>query len=302
MRFYIDNRFPFLYIQWQMRLGRADISMVSDGALWMDGGCMFGVAPKALWGRWLPPDRKNRVEVALNCLLIRVGGKNVLVDTGVGNKHGARVRSIFRMRGGQLLANLARHGLQPEDIDLVALTHLHFDHVGGCTRYRADGRQGRRELETVFPKATHLVQGADWREATETNERTSRAYYPEDFMPLADAKQLELVEGDTELLPGLWLRRSGGHTAGHQIVYLESDGERAATFGDLIPMPEHLPLNYLTAFDLYPLDTLEAKRELLAAAERENWLLLFSHSVQRPAGRLTRDANGRPTITPVAVD
>ena len=290
-----------------MRLGRVNISIVSDGTLRMDGGSMFGVTPKALWSRWLPPDRKNRVEVALNCLLIRAGGKNVLVDTGVGTKHGARARSIFRLRGGQLLAGLSQHGLQPEDIDLVVLTHLHFDHVGGCTYYRAGGyrsggRQKAQDLAPVFPKATHLVQGADWREATETNERTSRAYYPEDFMPLADAKQLELVAGDTELLPGLWLRRSGGHTAGHQIVCLESEGERAATFGDLIPMPEHLPLNYLTAFDLYPLDTLDAKRELLAAAERENWLLLFSHSVERPAGRLIRDERGRPDLVPVAMD
>lgn len=291
-----------VYIRGEMRLGRAEISIVSDGVIRMDGGSLFGVAPKAIWSRRLRPDRKNRVAVALNCLLLRVGGKNVLVDTGVGNKHGARTRAIYQMRGGQLVNSLAGQGLEPADIDLVILTHLHFDHVGGCTRYRAGGREGRRELSPVFPKATHLVQAADWREATETNERTVRAYYPEDFMPLADTGQLELVDGDAELLPGLWLRRSGGHTAGHQIVYLESEGERAACFGDLIPTPEHLPLHYLTAFDLYPLDTLAAKQEFLAAAERENWLLFFGHSVERPAGRLVRDERGRPDIVAVAVE
>lgn len=286
-----------------MRLGQAEISIISDGVLRMDGGSLFGVVPKALWRRWAPPDRRNRVAVALNCLLLRVGGRNVLVDTGVGNKHPAKIRAIYQLRGGQLAANLARQGLTPADIDLVVLTHLHFDHAGGCTAYQSGGgRRAAGKLTPVFPKATYLVQAADWREATETNARTLRAYYPEDFMPLAAAKQLERVSGDTELLPGLWLRHTGGHTAGHQIVYLESDGERAACFGDLIPMPEHLPLNYLTAFDLYPLDTLAAKEDLLAAAERENWLLLFSHSVQRPAGRLARDERGRPVLTAVDWD
>ena len=290
-----------------MRLGSAELHVVSDGAIHMDGGAMFGVVPKAIWSRRRPPDRKNRVELGLNCLLIRAGGKNVLVDTGVGTKHPQRTRTIYRMRAGQLTPRLAEQGLRPEDIDLVVLTHLHFDHVGGCTRYRRQGRgssssNGGGELEPVFPNATHLVQRADWREATETNERTRPAYNPEDFMPLAEARQLELLDGDTELLPGLWVRRIGGHTAGHQMAYLESDGEKAACFGDVIPTPEHLPLNYLTAFDLYPLDTLDAKRRWLAEAERENWLLLFGHGVAPKAGRLTRSAQGRLELTAVAVD
>ena len=290
-----------------MRLGSAELHVVSDGAIHMDGGAMFGVVPKAIWSRRRPPDRKNRVELGLNCLLIRAGGKNVLVDTGVGTKHSQRTRTIYRMRAGQLTPRLAEQGIRPEDIDLVVLTHLHFDHVGGCTRYRRRGRGSSRdggsgELEPVFPKATHLVQRADWQEATETNERTRPAYNPEDFMPLAESRQLELLDGDTELLPGLWVRRIGGHTAGHQMAYLESDGEKAACFGDVIPTPEHLPLNYLTAFDLYPLDTLDAKRRWLAEAERENWLLLFGHGVAPKAGRLTRNAQGRLELTAVAVD
>ena len=281
-----------------MQLGSAEVTVVSDGTIRMDGGSMFGVVPKAIWGRRRPPDRKNRVELGLNCLLIRSGGKNVLVDTGVGTKHRQRARSIYAMRAGKLVRNLAQRGLRPQDIDLVVLTHLHFDHVGGCTRYR---RSGDRALVPVFPRATHLAQRADWQEATETNERTHPAYNPEDFLPLEAAGQLTLLEGDSELLPGLWVRRTGGHTAGHQMAYLESDGEKAACFGDVVPTPDHLSLNYLTAFDLYPLESLDAKRRWLAEAERENWLLFFGHGTEQVAGRLTRQ-EGRLSLAPEPLD
>ncbi|MFQ6030540.1 MAG: MBL fold metallo-hydrolase, partial [Dehalococcoidia bacterium] len=187
-------------------------------------------------------------------------------------------------------------GLTPEDIDLVVLTHLHFDHAGGCTRYTPQKR-----LEPVFPKAIHLVQRADWQEATLTNERTRPAYLPEDFLPLESARQLELLEGDTELLPGLWVRRTGGHTAGHQIAYLESDGEKAVCLGDIVPIPQHLPVNYLSAYDIYPLETLDAKRHWLGKAQQENWLVIFGHSVVQKAGHLTSH-EGRLSLVPQDID
>ena len=277
-----------------MRLGSSEISIVSDGIMRMDGGSMYGVVPKAIWSRRDPPDRKNRVQVGLNCLLIRNGGKTVLVDAGAGTKYDQRTRSIYGMRVGRLVGNLRQQGIGPGDIDLVVLTHLHFDHAGGCTRYR----RGTTEAVPVFPKATHLAQRADYLEATETNERTRLAYNMDDFAPLEQAKQLEMLVGDTELLPGLWVRHTGGHTAGHQMVYLESDGEKAACFGDIVPTAEHVPLNYITAIDLYPMETLAAKRRWLAEAERDNWLLFFSHGAQTAAGRLIRNERGRLTLAP----
>ena len=277
-----------------MRVGTSELTVVSDGAMRMDGGAMYGVVPKVLWSRRDRPDRKNRVTVGINCLLIRHAGKTVLVDAGTGSKYDARAKSIFGMRAGKLVRNLAQMGVRPQDIDMVALSHLHFDHVGGCTRYR----RGTTEAVPVFPNATHLVQRADWIEATVTNERTSHTYNPHDFEPLADAGQLELLDGDAELLPGLWVRRTGGHTAGHQMAFLESDGERVACLGDVVPTPEHIPLNYIAAIDLYPMDTLAAKRRWLAEAERENWLLVFCHGVDRVAGRLVRDERGRLTLAP----
>ena len=281
-----------------MRLGSSELQVVSDGAMRMDGGAMFGVVPKAVWSRRHPPDRKNRIQVGLNCLLIRHGGKTVLVDSGAGTKYSQQARSIYGMRAGRLIGNLSQHGVGPQDIDLVVLTHLHFDHVGGCTRYR----RGAAEAVPVFPKATHLAQRADWDEATHTNERTHLAYNADDFAPLDESRQLELLDGDSELLPGLWVRHTGGHTAGHQMVYLESDGEKVACFGDIIPTPDHLPLTYITAIDLYPMETLAAKRRWLDVAERENWLLVFGHGVGPVTGRLTRDERGRLALEPEAVD
>lgn len=275
-----------------MRLGNATLNIASDGRIRMDGGSMFGVVPKVIWNRARAADRKNRIDLALNCLLIRFHGKKVLVDTGVGTKHQQKIKNIYAMQGGKLPGSLASQGLAPEEINLVVLTHLHFDHAGGCTRYNRRG-----QLEPVFTKATYLVQRADWTEATQTNERTRPAYLPQDFVPLESAKQLELVDGDTEILPGLWVRRTGGHTAGHQMVYVESEGQRAACFGDLLPTPQHLPVHYLTAFDTSPLETIEAKRNWLRQAEKEGWLLVFGHGMEQKAGYLTRH-DGRLALVP----
>ncbi len=281
-----------------MRLGNFELNVVSDGVFRMNGGTVFGVVPKTIWGRLRPPDRKNRVELGLNCLLIRANGKTVLVDTGLGAKHSPHVKNIYGMRAGKLVRNLAQRGVKPRDIDLVILTHLHFDHVGGCTRNVRD----RPDPAPVFPRAIHLVQRTDWQEANETNERTRPAYNPDDFIPLEQAGQLELLDGDAEVLPGLWARRIGGHTAGHQFIYLESAGEKAACFGDVVPTPEHLPLNYLTAFDLYPQESVAAKRQWLERAEGENWLLVFGHGTAPVAGRLIRNDRGRLAILPEAVE
>jgi glyoxylase-like metal-dependent hydrolase (beta-lactamase superfamily II) len=282
---------PFIFPT--MQLGNAELTLVSDGTIRMDGGSMFGAVPKAIWGRMRTADRQNRVEMGLNCLLIRTAGQIVLVDTGVGTKHSQKVRTIFHMRAGELVSNLARHGLTPEDIDLVVLTHLHFNHAGGCTRYNQQHR-----LEPVFPRAAYLAQRQDWQEVTETNERNRSAYLPEDFMPLAEASQLELLDGDTELLTGLWVRRTGGHTAGHQMVYLESQGEKAACLGDILPMPQHLPAHYMTAFDMYPLEILDTKRRWLEQAEKQGWSLIFGHAIDQKMGRLTRHEDGRLSLFP----
>ena len=288
-----DSWFYVLTISPVMKVDKVALSLVSDGQIRLDDGSMCGVVPKTLWRRFATPDRKNRVTIGLNCFLIRTRGKNILLDTGVGTKHPLRRRRLFAMDGGRLLAELKEHGVGPQDIHRVALTHLHFDHAGGCTVSGAGGTS-----VPTFPRATYLVQRRDWEEATNTNERTRPAYLPEDFLPLEQHGQLQLIDGDVEVAPGVWLRRTGGHTAGHQILFIESEGERAACLGDVFPTHHHLHPHYISAYDSYPMDTVDSKRRLLAQAEAESWLLYFGHGVAEKAGYLER-RNGRLSLTGV---
>ena len=265
-------------------MGNVELALVSDGTIRMDGGGLYGVVPKALWSRWAKADRKNRVTLGLNCVLIQSGGKNILVDTGAGNKHPRRRRTIFAIAAGSLVGNLKSIGVEPEDIHIVALSHLHFDHAGGCTTPNSHGNPF-----PTFPNATYLVQRSDWEEATITNERTRAAYFPEDFLPLEEKGQLDLLDGDREIAPDVWLKVTGGHTAGHQMVFIDSAGERAAYLGDVLSTPHHLPLPYISAWDLFPMKTLDSKRELLEQAQREGWLLVFAHALEHQAGYLVRE-------------
>ena len=269
-----------------MEFGDATIHIVSDGSLRMDGGSIFGIVPKAIWSKSSPPDRQNRIEIALNCLLIQSNGNNILVDTGIGDKHNTKVKTRFHMRGGQLCNSLGKFGLSPDDIDIVVLTHLHFDHVGGCTTFE------NKKAVPVFRNATHLVQRLDWDEANNTNERTRTAYIPDDFLPLQQSNQLQLLDGDTEIISGLWVRRTGGHTAGHQLAYFESGGEKVATLGDVLMIPEQIPVGYTTSYDLYPIDTFDSKRHWISIAQSEQWLVVFGHSPHQKSGYLS-EIDGR---------
>ena len=278
-----------------MQLGNVTIDMLSDGTMRFDGGAFFGVVPRILWERLMVPDERNRVTVGLNCPLIRIGGKNIIVDTGVGTKHPEKRRNNFAMRGGQLLENVKASGLTPSDIDYVIFSHLHFDHAGGATY-----RTATESLAVTFPKAQHLVQKEDWEEATHPNERNGAGYFEEDIEPLKRNNQLELIDGDTEILLGLWCRKTGGHTAGHQIVVIAVDGRKGCFFGDLIPTVAHLPLPYSQGFDLYPVDVLKQKRTLLDQALKEQWLVFFDHETGDRAGYLEPRGDGRVKIKPIS--
>ena len=278
-----------------MKIGNIDVHIISDGQVRLDGGSMFGVVPRPLWRPLVTPDRKNRVTIGLNCLLVRTADKNVLIDTGVGTKHPPRRRALFAMAAGRLLQGLKQHGLEASDIDFVVLTHLHFDHAGGATR------MARGKIVPAFPKARYVVQQRDWAEATCTNDRTRPAYFPEDFLPLHEHGLLELVDGEADIAPGVRLHRTGGHTAGHQLALVHSKGEYLACLGDVFPTRHHLRPHWITAWDGYPMDTVAAKRDVLTQAERENWRLLFGHATQQRAGRLTRH-NGQLSLEPVLLD
>ncbi len=274
-----------------MKVGRFEVQLLSDGRFRLDGGAMFGVVPKNLWQRKEPADEHNRISLALGCLLITTpSGRRILVDTGLSSKYDANPKflGVYQVeRPVTLRAELKELGLSPSDIGLVINTHLHFDHAGGDTEFADSGRP-----VPAFPKAKYLVQKQEWADATSPHERNQASYMEENYAPLEDAKVLELVEGEYEVEPGLKVVRSGGHTLGHQCVRIESEGETAVYLGDLIPTRAHVPLPWIMAYDLYPVDTLQVKREWLEKASAENWTLLFQHDIGRRHAKV-RKTDGR---------
>jgi glyoxylase-like metal-dependent hydrolase (beta-lactamase superfamily II) len=259
--------------------------IISDGILKMDGGSVFGQVPKAVWENSVTTDRKNRITLGLNCLLLQVGGKNVLVDTGVGSKDNDKDKENLGLVPSRMSKGLKSAGLTPKDIHAVILTHLHFDHCGGCTRLDRAGN-----IVPTFPKARYYTQRASWEEACNPSARSMYAYRADNFHPMEKKGQLELLDGDTEIFPGLSVIVSDGPAKGHQMVMFNHGGERIVFLGDLVPTPHHLNLSVISAFDYSPQDTLEQKRELLHDAERQGWLLVFAHGHDTRAGYLERRA------------
>ena len=259
-----------------MRLGRFEIDIFSDGTFKLDGGAMFGVVPKVFWEKQKTPDALNRIEMDMSCLLIRDADHVVVVETGAGTKMSDKLRGIYGIeRPPQLLDELKARGVRPEDVTLVVNTHLHFDHAGGNTRRDGDA------LVATFPRASYAFQRLEWLDATHPNERTHASYYPEDFAPLEAAGKLELIDEEVEIIPGVRLDRVQGHTRGTQTVRV-TDGKRTVFFSsDFMPDRHHLPLPWIPAQDLFPLDTLEAKRTILARAVDEQWIVGFTHDKPR---------------------
>jgi len=272
-----------------MKLGAFEIAPVTDGRFRLDGGAMFGVVPKVLWQKCCPADDLNRIALSLTCLLVRAHGKNILIDTGLGDKEDAKFQSMFAVeRTPSLQDSLKRRGLSRDDIHLVINTHLHFDHAGGNTMHYGDN-----QLYSSFPKAVYHVQRGEYEDAARANERTRASYRRDNFTPIAHVNQWEFLSGDTELLPGVTAVVTPGHTRCHQSVKIESEGRIAFFLGDLIPTVSHLPLPYIMGYDLYPIQTLETKRWVLDRAFEENWLLIFEHDPLVHAGHVRKDVEGK---------
>jgi len=265
-------------------VGDARVTVLHDGTIALDGGAMFGVVPRVVWEKRDPPDERNRVTLGLNVALIESGGKRVLVDTGMGERWSEKEIRMYRIdRSTTLVGGLRARGLGPEDIDVVVNTHLHFDHAGGNTR--AEG--GR--VVPAFPRARYIVQRGEWDDATHPHERSRASYRADDFLPVAEAGQLDLIDGEAEVAPGVRAVRVGGHTTHHQMVVVESGGETLVVPTDLLPTASHLPLPFVMGYDLFPVATLEAKRKLLDAAVEGGWRILFYHDPRTPVGRVRRD-------------
>lgn len=267
-------------------IGDIEVTSLYDGFLRLDGGSMFGVVPRALWEKKAVPDEHNRILLAMRPLLVR-GVRTLLIDAGLGDKENEKFHHIYGVdRGRHLDHALAEAGVSPEDIDVVLATHLHFDHAGGFTMRDAAGR-----IRPRFPRARYVVRRGEWEDATHPHERNRASYRPDNFLPLADAGVLELVDADQTIMPGVKVQRTGGHTMHHQLAWIESGAARGAYVADLVPTTAHLPNAWIMGYDLYPMDTLSAKQALFRELLARETLLFFGHDPAVAAGYLT-DENG----------
>ncbi|HEX8953164.1 MAG TPA: MBL fold metallo-hydrolase [Polyangia bacterium] len=276
-----------------MQFGDLTLTLVNGGNFRLDGGAMHGVVPKTLWSRLVSCDELNRVEYATNCLLVEGNGKRTLIETGNGDKFPAREREIYGIDHDQSVEkNLRAVGVEPESIDYVVMTHLHFDHSGGTTRRTASGG-----FAPVFARARHVIQRGEYEDATHPHERNRASYLAENFAPLAEAQLLQLVDGECEFAPGVRVIPTPGHTAHHQSVLIDDGhGHKALFLGDVVPTSIHVKLPFIMAYDLDVVGTLESKRRILGRAIDERWLVVFGHDKDLSAGYLGRDAKGNITV------
>jgi glyoxylase-like metal-dependent hydrolase (beta-lactamase superfamily II) len=282
-----------------MRFGDLSLTLVNGGNFRLDGGAMHGVVPKKIWSRLVSCDADNRVEYATNCLLVESDGKRILIETGNGDKFPAKQREIYGIDHDQSVEkNLRAVGVEPESIDFVIMTHLHFDHSGGTTRRDAAGN-----VTPVFARARHVIQRGEYHDATHPHERNRASYLAENFVPLEQAGLLQLVDGAAQIAPGVSVLPTPGHTAHHQSVLLDDGhGHKALFLGDVVPTALHVKLPYIMAYDLDAVGTLESKKRLWERALAEKWLLVFGHDLGTRAGYLVRDSKGDYAIgEPVAI-
>ena len=270
-----------------MQFGDYRVEVVPGGEFRLDGGAMFGVVPRALWQRVAPPDAENRVRLNANCLFVEAGGERVIIETGMGDKWSPRQREMYGVAPGPTLGEslFERTGRRPEDVTIVVNTHLHFDHAGGNTKLDAEGR-----AVPAFPNARYFVSRAEYEHAEAPHERDRASYLPENWRPLAESGQLELKDDVYEVVPGLTMETVPGHSRTMQCVRLYSGGRTLYGFADLVPTRAHVPLAWVMGYDLFPVETVEAKRRLLPLAAREGWLCLFYHDPEAPLSRVVEEA------------
>jgi glyoxylase-like metal-dependent hydrolase (beta-lactamase superfamily II) len=270
-----------------LTLGDFELSIFSDGTYPLDGGAYFGVIPKTMWSRKMAADEKNCVISGLNSLLIRTGKQTVLVETGMGNKLSDRMIKFYG-QPAQLLTNLSTAGIAPEDIDIVINTHLHFDHCGWNTT-----RDKNSKIVPTFPRAKYYAPQGEWQYARHPSERDSISYISDNYDPLIASGQMTLLKGGEEIVPGISVKTFPGHTASMQGVIVQSGGRTACYIGDLIPTTAHIDIAWGMGFDLYPLHTIESKKEYYAKAIPEKWLTVFTHDPNIPWAYIEKDETGK---------
>ena len=274
-------------------LGDFELTIVSDGIYHLDGGAFFGVIPKVMWEKKLRADEKNRVPSGLNSLVIRTGNQTILVETGIGSKLTEKMIGIYG-QPARLLENLHGGGISPDEVDIVINTHLHFDHCGWNTV-----RRGENAVAT-FPKAKYYVQEGEWQRAQKPAERDAISYISDNYNPLVESGQMQLLHGDQEIVPGISVQVFPGHTRDMQAVIISSGGRTACYISDLVPTAAHVPITWGMGFDLYPLEVISSRKRYYAKAVPEKWLTIFTHDATMPWAYLKSGANGKVEVEPAA--
>jgi len=275
-----------------MRLGEFFLKAVNAGTLLLDGGAMFGVVPKALWNKTDPADENNRIDMNMRTLCIEGKGRKVIIDSGAGTKLGEKMVRNYGIKCEEFGSVLASNGIDPESVTDVISTHLHFDHAGGLTYYDTD-----KKLRLTFPNARHYIQKKQWEAAFNPNEKDRASFFEENYLPVQSEGELFLVEGEKEIIPGIRVIPTEGHTPGHQIVLVETTEGNLLYCGDLIPLASHINLPFIMAYDHFPLTTLKEKKEMLGRAADEGWILVFEHDPVIGACKVKRNERGRFEIS-----
>ena len=270
-------------------VGDIRVTALDAGRFRLDGGTMFGVVPRSIWEKKIPPDGRNRIQLGLNCLLVETPTETVLVETGIGAaKLSPKYRDVYGADPSRgVIDALTEAGVAPEAVDRVVLTHLHMDHAGGTTVRTDDG------YVPAFPNARYVIQRQEWEDALGADRQTVRGYNAApDLVPLERAGVLELVEGDAEVCPGVRTILTPGHTRAHQSVLIHSGGETVCFIGDLVPTRHHVHPVYIMAFDLYPRQTFKVRQRVLKRAAGEGWLMAWPHDPEQVWAYITIDDSG----------
>jgi len=276
----------------RLTIGGNELTILSDGTYELDGGAFFGVVPKVMWEKRVQPDSRNMLKVGTNSLLVRDGKRTVLIETGIGPKLSEKSQSIHKNQV-QLMKSFEAAGVAPDEIDIVINTHLHFDHCGWNTYYR-DGK-----AVATFSRAKYYVQKGEFEHAHEQLERDRVSYLTDNYDPLVQSGQMTLLEGDTEIAPGLSVRVFPGHTRDLQAVLVRSGETTVCYASDLIPTTNHLDPTWVMGYDLYPLTSIESRHRFYAEAIPEKWLVVFTHDHETPWAYVETGEKGRPVAKPV---
>ncbi len=280
-----------------MQIGQYKLYSIETSRFGLDGGAMFGIIPKTLWEKQAPADDSNRIQMATRSLLLVGGDRKILIDSGNGNKWQEKFKSIYEIdtESVNLESSLAKIGLKPDQITDVYNTHMHFDHIAGGTSL-VDGK-----IEPTFPNATYWFQKDNWKLANSPSEKDRGSFMEADWKVLAENGMVELTDGKEEFIPGINNFIVNGHTDGQMLPFISEGNQSLLYCGDLIPMSAHIPLPWIMAYDVRPLQTLEEKQEILPRAHSENWILFFEHDPSVPAATVKYDRRHYRADQPVLV-